>query len=445
MERLSNIISLIKSKKLALLLLIILIILKILFIYHSDMTGDEYKHYFMAKYILEHGELFYGKEIFPHIIDTYMPLYHIVLSGFMFFIQSANILRYISIIWMLITTYFLYKLFYPYDQTGILAVISNFNYVVFFPRSTGLWSETFFLMLTTIAIYFYIKDKNAWIIFFIFSLLTKHYLGLSLLAVFLFNSWQTKKYRKLLIAILITIPYIYASTMIVPSSPEIFGYHGLFIYKITEFQQLYALIFLPFILISFFALKKEDLIFWVAGVSFALPYLIESIVITYFIPSAIFTFLLFYLFLKRIDFKYIKHFFIILIIANLGLSFYYNNFNCPLFPMFENLYFWDNFNCLNPYFKESLPFIRENITKDSIIFTPFPFEIYYWASIPTTNNQNMMLNNATHVFIMKEWLQAGFFYDRVTPDIRTWNSTVWNLVYENQRVAIINRNNLSVV
>lgn len=448
-----------KGNKIAILIVIIFVIAKILYLYHTDMIGDEYLHYIIPKYMLEHGKIFLlGEEIIPYKWSYRPPAYHMVLVPFVY-LFSAESIRYLSIVWNVITTYFLYKLFYKYDQTGIIASLSHFNFINFFYSSSGLWEEPFSVMLLIMTIYYYFKDKNYWIITFIIASFTKIYFSFGLIPIFLYHSFFHKKNpKKFFIVLLMVIPFLAYYLMIINlSSIRSYGvanpfpldqHWGNAFFNFT-FGKLSLIMISTHLLLIFsflYFLEKKQYKYWICGMSFYIFYLAGvEFSPRRFLPSGLFTMFLLYLALTSKRFKIFRSVaigvLILFLLSNIFIIIKNTNYNCPYLSIFENLIFDDNYNCLYPPLKESFSFIR-TLPDDARIFSPFPLGTYYHTNKTVVYFDVQKDYPFDHILIMKTWFRRDFFYKQVFNfDLREelFNKRKWEMVYENEGIEIYHR------
>jgi len=195
-------------KTFVLFLLILLISLKIFFISSSVVVVDEIAHYNAAKYILDNKADFNGKEIIPNYQFGYTPLWHLTIASLAWFLP-LEIVRYVSIVITLMTTFFLYKIFKQFDKNGIIAVVTNFIPSVFVYTS-GLYADGLFLMVFVSTLYFYMTKNRIWTATFMMLLLTKPYLSLAIVLPMIIISFIDKRWNQVLLAIPIAfIGFIY--------------------------------------------------------------------------------------------------------------------------------------------------------------------------------------------------------------------------------------------
>jgi len=422
--------------KVVLFLLIFLIVLKVWWISTRYFISDEYYHLSVINFILENKRLPAYEYLIPYYGHPYMPFFHL-LTIFMMFFFPLGIIRYIYGIGIpLITTYFLYKLFYKYDKTGIAAVLANFVPAYFIWSSVSFYTEGLFVLLAIGTLYYYFNNKNRWIILYILTLLTKNYISLGLIFPMLYDSYKKKEWKKFKIAFLISIfgfllqylmiyphgkPYAIPATNIVILDlccpPYIWYYDPVSIYTFLLMSGVIAfIIFIPFIWKEY---KLEILIF--------LPYMIFPIIGILDVRRTIlispFIFLFIYLGFKNNN-KTIRNLYILFILSIFLLNIYRANFN---FLMMEG-------------FEEAAGFIR-TLPNDTVIFSPITFELYWHTKKPVIAfERNLTENNATHFYWIKNW---DWWYQFVSPNVSTLEGNGWVSVFENSNIKILERSQAS--
>ena len=420
-----------QSRHILIGLIILFIAIKLLWLYtHPLLYLDEYTHLISARYIMENHSFFTGHGFqIPFYGVIYMPLFHIILAILLSLFNLTVTRLIISISIPLITTYFLYKLFFRYDKTGIVAMLSNFI-PAYFIWSSMLYTDAMVVMFSAATLYYFLQRRTGhWVFLYIFGSLVKNFNFIfALLIPFYFIS-RKRKDDSFKIALFISIPlFLFQVYMIVINHEYIINTlklvgtinYGLTNYNFVLFVGFFVFTMFWIPLTVFKTLWKEHRTILIWMLIFIVPLMLGDIESRRALLATPIVFLSLWIGIKDKQLRAVMV--TILFIGCLIEIFQTNDFYQPNVCMMSSIY-W----------------LKDNVPKDSLILTPFPTETYYYSNISAmTFNKDLKTNNATHIYIQKDWIKNGFYYGDIK-NASTLKENGWKSVWDGGECEILER------
>ena len=425
-------------------LLVLLFVLKIAWISSTPMVSDEYVHYYLADYILDNGEpfLFQEEYLVPNWSVGQLPLFHYILAGLMTVFPIWAIRYILGIGVPLITTWFVYKLFYKYDSTGVMAVLFNFvpNYFVW--SSVALYIEGMFVLFSVATIYFYVNSRKWWPVFYLLLMGLKYYIGAGIGLMLFYDSYRTKKWKKFIVFLLITailIPvhyYVNRMTLSVIESGYSAKYGenqvlhffsmiaGIYPNELFQYDIISTFIFLMITGVFVFLVMMPHI--WKEHKFETIWFFTFACFMLFGTPDSRRMVLLAPLIFWSVWAALKDHKKAIKIVAFFILIAFIMN----IYGVWRTFGYTDNFI-------EHMEYLN-TLPDDVLIMSPYMYETSFFTGKPVVGlNLNLNTNNATHLVMITGWVKTGHWYRFLIPDVNTLEGNGWTRRFENKDVYVL--------
>lgn len=424
-------------------LLILLIALKVWWIESRPiLSTDEFTHLYLAQYIVQNHSIFLGSgELISHYGTIYLPAFHIFMALFLSWLPIHAVRYIIAIGIPLVTTWFVWRIFYKYDQSGIIALLMNFV-PIYFVDSSMLYQEGFLIMLSVMTIYYLFESKWTWIIPYAIALFTKPMIPFMIAIPVAYHFYTNKMWTKLTVLIsvssimaivqywFITTNIIYQNTLgyaswSMPFVITTLNYNSFnILWTLLMTGAVYCIAFMPLLLKN-----HKTLCVWF--IAWMLPMLTGIALDRRYVFVAPLVFPFAYIALKENAEKYIRWMIPIMLIV-----------------FISQIYGLSNYYSVNTAWNESLDYIRQ-LPDNAIIATPDYTNTAYASNKSIVFlDIDMNHNNATHLVLMRAWFNnfndtdahpEALFYKNMKPDPRTLLGNGWSLAYNKSGIEILQR------